>query len=114
MMIESSTPKNYSTVCPYLMVDSIEKQMDFLQNVFNADIKENLKNADGISMHGEVVIGNAVIMLGRGSAGFPSQPSMNYIYVTDADGVYKKALELGAASIYAPDDKILWHKRGRF
>ncbi len=100
------TPENYSTVCPYLMVDSIEKQMEFLQKVFNAGIKEDLKNSEGITMHGEVKIDGIVIMMGRGSKDFPSQASMNYVYVKNADETYKKALELGSISIYEPIDRF--------
>ncbi len=100
------TPKNYSTVCPYLMVDSIEKQIEFLQTVFPATIKEALKNAEGIIMHGEVKIGDTVIMMGRGSADFPSQSSMNYVYVDDAHRIFNKALEHGAGSVFAPADRF--------
>ena len=56
--MNNSTPQSYSTVCPFIMVDNVEKQMDFLHIVFSAEIKGNLKNAEGISVHGEVTIGS--------------------------------------------------------
>lgn len=108
------TPENYNTVCPYLMVDSIEKQIEFLQTVFGADMKENLKNADGVTMHGEVKVGDTVIMMGRGSAGFPSQPSMNYVFVNDADLTYNKAMELGSTSVSEPTDQFYGIRDGGF
>ncbi len=108
------TPENYNTVCPYLMVDSIEKQIEFLRTVFGADIKENLKNADGVTMHGEVKIGDTVIMMGRGSAGFPSQPSMNYVFVSDADLIYNKAMELGSTPVSEPTDQFYGIRDGGF
>lgn len=104
--MNNSTPQSYSTVCPFIMVDNVEKQMDFLHIVFSAEIKGNLKNAEGISVHGEVTIGSCVIMLGKGSADLQSQPSMNYVYVNDANSVYEKALQPGVTSMYAPDDKF--------
>ncbi len=106
MSTDNPNPSHSSTVCPYLNVDNIEKQMDFLHRVFEAEMKETLKNSDGMVLHGEVVIGNVVIMLGKGSSAFPAQPSMNYVYVRDADLVYHKAIEHGATSIYPPDDKF--------
>ena len=114
MTTKNPTPENYSTVCPYLMVDSIEKQIEFLQAVFGADLKENLKNADGVTMHGEVKIGDTVIMMGRGSEGISSQPSMNYVYVSDADMIYNKAIELGSISISEPTDQFYGIRDGGF
>ena len=104
--MNSSTPEHYSTICPFIMVDNVENQIEFLQTVFGAEIKGSLKNAEGISVHGEVIIGSSVIMLGKGSAELQSQPSMNYVYVNDADAVYEKALQQGATSMYEPDDKF--------
>ena len=104
--MDSPAPQDYGTISPFIMVDDIDRQIDFLQAVFNAEVKGNLKNAEGLSVHAEVIIGNSVIMLGRGSSSLPSQPSMNYVFVADANSVYKKALELGAVSIYEPDDKF--------
>ena len=98
--------QDYGTISPFIMVDDIDRQIDFLQSVLNAEVKGNLKNAEGISVHAEVIIGNSVIMLGRGNTSLPSQPSMNYVFVADVNSVFKKALELGAVSIYEPDDKF--------
>jgi PhnB protein len=108
------TPQNYSTVCPYLMVDSIELQMDFLKSAFDGIVKEALKNAEGIIMHGEVIIGDTVIMMGRGSAEFPSQASMNYVFVSDVNKVYKTAIELGAISMFEPTDRFYGIREGGF
>ena len=104
--MDGPAPQDYGTISPFIIVDDIDRQIDFLQAVFNAEVKGNLKNAEGLSVHAEVIIGNSVIMLGRGSSSLPSQPSMNYVFVADATSVYKKALELGAVSIYEPDDKF--------
>ncbi len=114
MTTNNPTPKNFSTVCPYLMVDSIEKQIDFLQTVFNAVLKESLKNGEGIIMHGEVKIGETVIMMGRGSKDFPSAQGMNYVYVNNADEVYNKALELGSSSVSPPTDQFYGLRDGGF
>ena len=104
--MDGPAPQDYGTISPFIMVDDIDRQIDFLQAVFNAEVKGNLKNAEGLSVHAEVIIGNSVIMLGRGSSSLPSQPSMNYVFVADANSVYKKALASGAVSIYEPDDKF--------
>ncbi|MBC7923788.1 MAG: VOC family protein [Ferruginibacter sp.] len=104
--MNNSTPKNYSTVCPYLMVDSIENQTEFLKTIFSATVKEALKTPDGTTQHGEVSIGDTVIMMGRGSKNFPSQPSMNYVFVHDADEIYRRALSHGATTVLEPADRF--------
>ncbi|MEP7196428.1 MAG: VOC family protein [Saprospiraceae bacterium] len=114
MTTNNPTPSGYSRVCPYLMVDSIEVQIDFLQKVFNADIKENLKNSEGIVMHGEVKIGDIIIMMGRGSEKFPSTQGMNYVYVNNVDEVYNKAIELGSTSVSTPTDQFYGLRDGGF
>jgi len=68
--MSSPAPNGYSTICPYLIVESVEQQIAFLHNVFGAEIKESLKNEEGIIMHGEVKIGDTVIMMGRGGCWF--------------------------------------------
>ena len=103
-------PEGYPTVCPYLMVESVEQQLGFLKNVFDAEIIENLKQADGKVAHGEARIGNVVIMMGRAQTRFPARVSMNYVYVADVDAMYKKALQHGAASIMEPGDRYYGYR----
>jgi len=38
----SPAPEGYSTLCPYLMVDSIERQLQFMMHVFRAEVIEEL------------------------------------------------------------------------
>jgi len=103
-------PEGYSTVCPYLMVESVEEQLEFLKQVFDAEIVENLKQADGYVAHGEARIGNAVIMMGRAQPKFPARVSMNYVYVDDVDAMYARALQQGATSIMEPGDRYYGYR----
>ena len=56
-----------STVCPYLMVSSVEAEMEFLVKVFEAVITNDENRKDGFIQHGEVRIGDSTIMMGRAS-----------------------------------------------
>ena len=60
-------------------------------------------------MHGEVRIGDTMLMVGGGIPGkkFPGtlQAGALHIYVEDADAAYKKALAAGATSIDEPRDQ---------
>ena len=108
------TPEGYSTVCPYLMVDSIERQIQFLMHVFQAEVIEELINPEGTIMHGEVQIGNTVIMMGKSRSGHPSLEGMNYIFAEDVDQTYKLALAQGAESLMEPGDQFYGMREAGF
>lgn len=107
-------PEGYSSVCPYLMVESVEKQLDFLKTVFKAEIKEQLKQDDGIVQHGEANIGDTVIMMGKARIEWPAAPGANYVFVENTDEVYNKAIHYGASSVLEPGDRFYGYREGGF
>ena len=104
--VESIAPENYSSVCPYLMVESVEDTLDFLTKVFNAKKREGLKTPDGFIVHGTATIYEVTIMLGRTSPEYSALPGMNYIFTDDVDKTYNKALEYGAKSLMKPANQF--------
>lgn len=105
-------PEGRSAVCPFLMVDSVEKELEFLKKVFGAEVIESVKLPDGFISHAEVKIVDSSIMMGRATPKFPRTSSMVYVYVSDADSVYKKALENKAESIMPPEDRFYGIREG--
>jgi PhnB protein len=99
-------PDNYPRVIPYLIVKDVQKQMDFLIDVFGAKQSEKMTLPDGTVNHAEVRIGDSVIMMGRSSNDYPPIPAMIYIYVEDTDAAYNIALKNGAKSIMEPADQF--------
>jgi len=77
--LQNPAPRGYSRVCPYLMVNEIENLLDFLSEVFDAEITEKLSSADGSIRHAEVRLDDSVIMIGKAQPGYPDQ-SMVYIF----------------------------------
>lgn len=58
------------------------------------------------SFHIEAQIGDSMIVLETGDPPHPSgTPGSIYIYVPDVDAAYKLALQRGAESVAAPEDK---------
>ncbi len=92
----------YSSVCPYLMIPEVEKQVSFLEKVFDGKVKESKTNENGQLQHAEIIIGDVVIMMGRARKIWPARQSMNYVFVANVDAVYEKAMALGAKSIAKP------------
>ena len=97
-------PANVQRVIPYLMVDSIEAALPFVEAVFGADIIETVPDKDNKIMHAEIKIGDSMVMFGSREG--ESVPSMLYVYVADTDAAYRKAMELGATSLMEPADQF--------
>jgi len=113
-MNKKIAPDGYSTVCPYLMVESVEKELDFLQTVFDAEIIEQLHKPEGEVMHGEARIGDSVIMMGKSRSDWPAKESANYVYVENVDEVFDRAIKYGAASMMRPANQFYGNREAGF
>ena len=80
---------------------------DFVREVFGAKEVERLAYPKG-GFHIEAQIGDSVNVI-EAAESFPptSGATKNsiYVYVENIDAAYKRALEMGAVSIAAPEDK---------
>lgn len=92
-------PTSLQTVVPYLIVNNALEFIDFLQNLFNAEITNKLMHDATTLRHAEVKIGNASIMFGSASKEWKPLNASLFIYVDDADSCYAKAITLGCTTI---------------
>lgn len=97
-------PDGMKTVNPYLMVDDVAHLIEFIETVFGGKLKYKLDRPDGSIMHAEVIVGDSIIMAGEPMDQFGTFPASIYIYVTDCDRIYEKAIQNGAISIMVPTD----------
>src|SRR5207249_4132650 len=103
-------PEGFRTVTPYLVVEDVPAQIEFLTRVFGAEERHRSSGSGG-GMHAEVRIGDSMLMIGGGK-GRPAQPTALHIYVEDTDAVYQRALEAGAISIAVPVDQPYGERSG--
>jgi PhnB protein len=103
----SPVPRGFRMVTPYLVAADGNALIDFVIKAFGAEEKERAVMPTGV--HGEVRIGDSLMMIGGGIAGkkFPStlHPNALHVYVEDADAVFKNALAAGATLIDEPRDQ---------
>ena len=111
---QNLAPEGYSTVSPYLMVESVEKEFDFLEKVFNAEVIEEIRHSDESIMHGEVRIGNVIIMIGKARKEQPAIQSMNYVFTENVDETYNTALTNQAVSLKEPADQFYGYREAGF
>jgi len=111
-MSSAHKPDGYTTVSPYLIVDGASQTIEFLKSVFDAVELRRFPDSTGKLMHAEVRIDDSVVMIADGGEGWPSVPSQVHVYVSDADAIYRRALEAGAVSVQEPMQKGDEDKRG--
>jgi PhnB protein len=97
----------FRMLTPYLVAENGIALLDFVKNAFGAE--ETLRAEMPTGVHGEVRIGDSILMLGGGLPGkkFAGslQPGALHMYVKDADAMYQQALKAGAKSIDPPVDQ---------
>jgi PhnB protein len=100
--------KGFHTVTPYMIAKDGPAMLEFAKQAFGAEETfRGIGSAGGL--HGEVRIGDSMVMMGGGLPGreFLATPNTHaiHLYVEDADAVYQKALAAGATSLSGPADQ---------
>ncbi|HXR14646.1 MAG TPA: VOC family protein [Terriglobales bacterium] len=108
-------PKGYRTVTPYLVAVDGPALLEFAKQAFGAEeMFRAVGTAGGI--HGEVRIGDSMLMMGGGIPGKKFSSTANthalHLYVPDCDVVYKQALRAGATSLDEPRDQEYGERSG--
>jgi PhnB protein len=111
-MTELAEPQGYSTVSPYLIVKGAAGTMEFLKTVFGAVELRRFADEKGGIIHGEVRIGDSVVMIADGNEAWPPIGAHVHVYVEDVDATYRRALEAGAEPVQEPVKKEDEDKRG--
>lgn len=97
-------PPEYLPIMPYLLIEDAKGFKEFMMSVFGATEQFIQLNEDAkLIRHGELRIGDAVIMYADAIEKYPPRPSGMFIYVENADKIYSAALEKGAKSLTKPD-----------
>lgn len=109
-MAVKAVPDGYHTVTPHLTVKGASKVLDFVKQAFEAKEIHRMAHPDGTLMHAEIKIGDSIVMMGEARDGCQPMPSSLYLYVPDADAVYKRALRAGATSTMEPANQF-WGDR---
>jgi PhnB protein len=94
---------NYPAIIPYLLVPDAPALIAFFASAFGAVQRFAVPTEAGGIMHGEIELGDSVLMIS--DAGPPRPPVSLCHYVPDVDAIYARALAAGAASLSPPETK---------
>jgi uncharacterized glyoxalase superfamily protein PhnB len=112
IMAAKPVPDGYHTVTPYLTVRGAENVIEFLKQVFGAEMSEIIKRPDGSIMHAQVKIGDSRVMIADESENAKATPSTLYVYVPNVDSVYERAIKFGGKSVMEPTDMFYGDRSG--
>jgi uncharacterized glyoxalase superfamily protein PhnB len=95
-------PPQYNRVMPYMIIPNANEFIVFMKKVFGAEEQIIVPRSEGVIMHGELRMGDAVIMFADVTEQFTARPAGIFIYVDSVDDTYKKAIAAGAVSAMEP------------
>ncbi len=95
-------PEGFRSITPYLKLPNANRLVEFLKKAFGGVERGRLLKPDGALLHAEVLIGDSLVMVHEAPSQWTPKPSTLYLYVEDADAVYQRAIEAGAASLSEP------------
>jgi len=97
-------PAHYNQIMPYLMVKTGAEFIAFTKEVFGATEQLIVPRPDGSVMHGELRIGEGVIMFADANEDYKPVANGLCLLVESADETHRKGLAAGAFSIQEPGD----------
>ena len=101
-MDEDYTPIGLNQVSPFLTVTDAHIIVDFMVQVFNAQILERTERPDGKVSHAAVRIGDSSLEIAEATERFGAMPGALHIYVPDIDETHRRAIEKGAQALHEP------------
>ena len=90
----------FHAITPYFLAQGADRLIDFISRAFAGEEVYRKERSDGSIMHAEMRIGDSMLMLGEAPAEFGSMPSSIYLYVSDSDAVFERALSAGGMSVF--------------
>lgn len=99
-------PQTYLPVMPYLILDKAPEFLEYAKKVFGATEQMIVPTEDGRGiMHGEIKIGDAVIMFAGSTNTWKEKSAGIFLYVTDVNRVYNAGVEQGGNALQKPEEK---------
>ena len=96
-----AAPNGYHSITSWVIANDTAGLIRFMKEAFDAEEIPGTRfyNSDGSIGHVEVRIGDAVVMMFDSKENWPATPAFLRLYVTDADEVWRRAVEAGAVSV---------------
>jgi uncharacterized glyoxalase superfamily protein PhnB len=105
---KSAIPQGLHSVTPHLILDNAAQAIDWYKRGFGAEEVSRAVGPDGKIMHAQIRIGNSHLYVNDAMSGVKGPKALGgspiglWIYVEDADALFKRALDAGATVAPTP------------
>ena len=110
---KSPIPPGHHTVTPQLTLDNAAQSIDWYKKALGAEEVARAVGPDGKIMHAEIKIGDSLIMVNdvmgpgaRGPRAYGGSPAHLWVYVSDCDALFNRAVGAGAKVLDGPMGKM--------
>ncbi|MFD9010284.1 VOC family protein [Streptomyces sp. NPDC059552] len=104
-------PEGYTSVAPWVVTDDTGALLDFITAAFDGEEIARVSVEDGSIGHGEIRIGDTVVLAFDRRPDWPATPAVLRVYVPDADAAMAAAVAHGARVVTEAADSA-WGDRG--
>ena len=105
-------PKGYNTVQVSLNLTDAKGAMNFVKKAFGGKVRASMAGPDGKIMHAEVKLGDTLLLFSD-SVQEPPRPANLFMYVSNVDKTFAKAVKAGAKVIMPVSDMFWGDRWGR-
>jgi uncharacterized glyoxalase superfamily protein PhnB len=109
----SAAPKGCTTVAPWVVTDDTGAFLDFVAEAFGGEEIARVLTEDGAIGHGEIRVGDTVVLAFDRRADWPAMPSLLRVFVADADEAFSRAVPAGGHVITPLVDDAFGQRGGR-
>ncbi|MFF5086353.1 VOC family protein [Streptomyces niveus] len=109
----SAAPEGYTTVAPWVVTDDTGAFLDFVSQAFGGEELGRVATEDGLIGHGEIRVGDTVVLAFDRHVDWPAVPSLLRVFVADADEAFSRAVAAGAQVVTPLADDAFGQRGGR-
>lgn len=105
--------EGHTTVAPWVVTDDTGALFDFITLAFGGVERARVVTEDGAIGHGEIRIGDTLVLAFDRRADWPALPALLRVWVPDPDRAVERAVEAGAAIVTPLSDNAFGQRGAR-
>ena len=109
----NSAPQGYTTVAPWVVTDDTGAFLDFVAAAFGGEELGRVVTEGGAIGHGEIRVGDTVVLAFDRAADWPVMPSLLRVFVPDADEAFARAVDVGSRVVTSLANDAFGQRGGR-
>ncbi|MEU3072930.1 VOC family protein [Streptomyces laurentii] len=110
---KNTVPDGYTAVAPWVVTEDTEALFAFVTRAFEGEELALVRTEDGRVGHGEIRVGDTVLLAFDRHDDWPALPSLLRVFVPDADAAFARAVEAGGQVVTPLTNSAFGQRGGR-